>query len=394
MAYDRYMYPMEQPGYQAPQMPAMGEWLGRGWQPYQDFGQGMAQRMATSTPDTPFGVPQLPAPQPAPQYDPSQVQGDNLFMPSGVPQQGATPLPQPNTPATGIHPAPMFDQPQEATNIHPAPFPYNPGQFSDDIQRDPFASGYQDMMPPDAEIPPSPMEAWMMDYNDQTASAVAEMKQQARNAMWIQMGQSLATHGLEDPRALSGMSQAAANYGQAANLGTAEYEQGREGNRLDMMHRMEQIRRSQQPQARAPKAPVVRELDDGTVYQINPDGTYGYNGKTYTQEQFNEIALGAWKRNKDRIANEKGSIAGEEYETEVARIMEKGNMDRESAKVIAGDEPVSSQREIVPPEQGVGEPPTAEEIRAIFASFDPRILESVGHLSDEQLVAFYMGLSE
>jgi hypothetical protein len=239
------------------------------------------------------------------------------------------------------------------------------------------------------------MEAWMMDYNDQTAQTVEAMKQQARNAMWIQMGQSLATHGLEDPRALSGMSEAVRNYGQAANLGTAEYKQGREGSRLDMMRTMEQIRRSQQPSA--PKRRIFDDmkLADGTSGVRQQDGNISYNGKLYTPEQWNEIALAAQDRENALKYNEKNRIASEESEAEIAGLMERG-MSREDAETIQsirGGKKAGPQREVTPPEQGVGEPPSAEEVRAIFeAAGDPRLSAAVAGMDDKQVVAFFIGL--
>jgi hypothetical protein len=158
---------------------------------------------------------------------------------------------------------------------------------------------------------------------------------------------------------------------------------------------MEQIRRSQQPSA--PKRRIFDDmkLADGTSGVRQQDGNISYNGKLYTPEQWNEIALAAQDRENALKYNEKNRIASEESEAEIAGLMERG-MSREDAETIQsirGGKKAGPQREVTPPEQGVGEPPSAEEVRAIFeAAGDPRLSAAVAGMDDKQVVAFFIGL--
>lgn len=392
MAYDQFIYPQEQPGYQPPPTPDMSgfwPWLSGGFDPYADFGGAMAQRMATSTPDYPLGQGFLPTPDPAPQFDPSMVANPGLGFPQGPPQgppqvqqnqMGPQMGPQPDQPAMNTHPRPGGEP---AMNTHPAPFPYEPPPGPPGMEPSGGLAGAG------LQGGPSPMQNWMTDYNQQTDAFVAAQQEQAKNAMWIQMGQALLANIGDPAMGLAGVGQAVAQHG-ANEPAMEQYKQGRESERLDLLYKMEQIRSSQAP--REFRDPVVKniKLDDNTFVEIYPESygekRYKYEGEFMTQSEFNTVSRGAAQRATDEKVNERRAAESEQRETQIQNLMRTQDMTREQAETFADmgapmGKGAPGQREVIDPKALLAA--QREELMR-----DPEMRAAIEHMSEEQFAAF------
>ena len=432
MAYDQYMYPMEQPGYQAPPMPGAFEWLmnnpyvgpgsippsnfslvdqgipnaidhiGGVMQDYSQAGQGMAQRMKTMTPDYPMGQGFMPSPEAGPAFDPAQV-NPGLSFPQGLPDPGiGYPQQEQFGQQVGVPPGEQL-----APNVHgppggvpygpPAPGPgHNPGTS---FQPQGGLAGTGGLGPA-----PSPMQEWMTDYNQQTDDYVKKQQDAAKGAMWIQMGQSLLANIGDPAIALAGMGQAALEYG-ANEPAMEQYRQGREGERLDSLYKMERIRSSQADPGRAPRATQRIRMADGTYAEEMGvgSGKYLYNSNVYDLEGLNKISLRTSDRAGDRKTNRKRSEQQGIKEASIELTMRQHNVSRERAEKLVDQglgveaESPTGQVPVTDPEEGVrplrsADPAIAmraDEIRELITNDPDPSIQHFAEWDDEDLVEMF-----
>lgn len=404
MVYDKYMYPQEQAGYQQPPLPSEFQWLmdqyqqgGSEWDAL--FGQvpgpaSMAQRMKTMTPDYPMGQGFVPGPEAAPQFDPTQV------------NPGLSSFPPPPNPIGqgGVQEQIMAQQPPDegrlAQGTHDWPMPpghpgrQEPPQLSYGMDTQP-AFGLTDQMEPQpTEIPPGPMEGWLMDYNKQTDDYIAAQQQHAKNLMWIQMGQSMLANATDPSMALAGMGQAVGQYG-ANEPAMEQYRQGREGERLDSLYKMERIRSSQAPKEFAPQRSTRIRLADSTYAEDMGNGKFLYNDGIYTLSELNSIALGAGGRKTALKENAESAVDQAEWEQKVQATMEQFNWPREKAEEMVnrgmgamGDGRPAGAMEVPDPESQVKKARADVLRQQIIDSKDPD-LQRFLEMDDDELLERY-----
>ena len=324
--------------------------------------------------------------------------------PVGGPQYGPQPVNPPMQPTPNINPyqPPVQSQVQQAPILPtPGPAPGPPPDLTDPgalpIQPIP-APSMTDSMQPDpyppqmtVPMPPTPMESWMGDYNQQTTDMQEAMRLNTRNNAFINMGGAL----LAAPNwseGLAGMGQAAGDI-SAGRARRQQYGMERDNNKLDSLYRMEQIRRSQEPRTSSARPQV---LQDGTVikwvegvpYKVEAGGALNPIGL----DELGGLHEGAEENERREKDGAKYSKEHAEWVAEGAKQKAQGE-DKYNWWLGKNPEPINPTSETLSP-PGQDTKALAEAIREDIRNnpemmADPRAAEYLGK-PDEELVALYM----
>lgn len=351
--------------------------------------EGMAQQMGL----TPVVQ---PTPEWGPRFDPSMV--SNPGLQTGPPPMGPMQQSSPIGPG-GVQNQIMDQQPpvdgQMAPNVHgDGPFPYTPPDWS---------RGPGDSFQPQGGLAgagmqggPSPMQSWLTDYNQQTDDLVAAQQEQARNAMWIQMGQALLANIGDLPMGMAGMGQAAAQYG-ANKPQMEEYRQGRESDRMDLLYKMERIRKSQQDPVETQRNVQTIRLSDNSIVEVLGNDRYRYNDGIWNLDELNDITQGAYQASVATKQNVEADESDRKREAGIQSIMDNMEVDRTAAAAMydgpAGETLTSGvspgRVEVISPDAGAYKKRAEairEDLRGIYeATKDPGALELM-EWEDEDLV--------
>jgi hypothetical protein len=178
------------------------------------------------------------------------------------------------------------------------------------------------MQPPASltEPPPDPYDVWSRGYEADTEARWHQMRQHARNNMWMQMGNALMANATDPGLAMVGMNNAISGWGQARE-GLDQFRDSRDDRKMDTLYRLRQMQNLGRDKQTGRNG--LQLLDDGTPVQWIGGTPYKVmdNGdlRELTPQEFGAEDERAEDRERAQRAQEKESADEKEKREAVLR---------------------------------------------------------------------------